>query len=42
VASLVSTAKNKDNAIVATIAQVLVADLEEAINGARDVMSYRC
>jgi Mg-chelatase subunit ChlD len=41
VASLVSTAKHKDNAIVAAIAQVLVADLEEAINSTRDVDIYR-
>ena len=38
---LVTTAQHKGEQIVAGIAQVLVADLEEAINGACDVNVYR-
>ena len=39
--SLVSTAQLKGDSIVSAIAQVLVADLEEAIEGTRDVDVYR-
>ena len=37
----VSTAQLKGDSIVSAIAQVLVADLEEAIEGTRDVDVYR-
>jgi hypothetical protein len=41
VMSLVSTAQRKGDAIVASIAGVLVADLEEALRDARDLDVYR-